>query len=239
MRDELLRFDRAELGEIDLGPGRQLEGQRAARGRSPPAAGARPRERCLDEALHVGMHDAALRAAALNARQIDAELAREAPHRGAGVRLGNRFVTRHARHRPAVGRRQWRHFVGDLGTRGWRRDVRRGRRRRRRLCGCRRRRRGRGGRLGFAAARARLEQQDQRALRHLVAHLQLERLHHPGLGRRNLHRRLVRLQRDQRLFLVDRVAGLDQHLDHFHFLEVPDVGNLHFDRISHGAPGFF
>jgi len=35
------------------------------------------------------------------------------------------------------------------------------------------------------------------------------------------------------LLLVDRVAGLDQHLDHLDVLEVPDVGNLHFNRVCH------
>ena len=81
--------------------------------------------------------------------------------------------------------------------------------------------------------------ENQRALRHLVAQLELQLLHHPRLGRRNLHRRLVRFERDQRLLLVDRIAGLDQHLDHLDILEVPDVGNLYLDGASHGDERFF
>ena len=52
----------------------------------------------------------------------------------------------------------------------------------------------------------------------------------PDCGRGHLHRRLVALERDQRVVLLHRVAGLHQQLDHRDVLEVADVGNLHFDR---------
>jgi hypothetical protein len=74
------------------------------------------------------------------------------------------------------------------------------------------------------------EHQDRRALVDLVAHGHLERLDDAGMRRRDLHRRLVALDRDQRLLGLDGVARLDEQLDHRHVLEIADVGNLDFDR---------
>jgi len=74
----------------------------------------------------------------------------------------------------------------------------------------------------------RVQQQYRRALRHLVADFHTQLLHHARPRRRNLHGGLVRLERDERLLLGDRVTWLDQHLDDFDVLEVPDVGDLHF-----------
>src|SRR5258708_35734087 len=79
-----------------------------------------------------------------------------------------------------------------------------------------------------------LELEDRRALRHLVADLDANFLHHAGARRRDFHRRLVGFQRDERLLLRDRVARLDQHLDDFDFLEVADVGN---DNLAHTVVG--
>ena len=45
--------------------------------------------------------------------------------------------------------------------------------------------------------------------------------------RRHVHRRLVRLERDQRILGLHGVAGLDEDLDDRHVLEVADVGNAH------------
>src|SRR5438876_529312 len=79
-----------------------------------------------------------------------------------------------------------------------------------------------------------IELEDRRALRHLVAHLYLQFLDHAGRRRRYLHRRLVRLQRDQRLLLGNGVARLDEYLDDLDFLEVADVRN---DHLTHTVVG--
>src|SRR3546814_4371871 len=76
------------------------------------------------------------------------------------------------------------------------------------------------------------------AFRDLVAHLHLHRLHHAARRRRNLHRRLVRLHRDQALLGLDRISFRHQHLDDFHFLEVAYVRNLDFHEFAHKAPGY-
>src|SRR6266480_4131200 len=92
-----LHLDRAELREIDFRPGGKVERQRAAR-----LCRRRRLRRALQhafhEGLHVGLQDAALRPAAAQPRQIDAELACELAHRRAGMRLRRRFLLRLARH---------------------------------------------------------------------------------------------------------------------------------------------
>src|SRR5439155_847627 len=143
--------------------------------------------------------------------QIDAELACELAHRRAGMRLGRRFLLWLARH--------W--------TRGRSRDRRRGRRGRRRLGGSGLWRLGK--RLVF-----RLEHKDRRIPGDLVADLDPQFLDHAGRGRRYLHRRLVRLQGDQRLLLGNGVARLDEYLDDLDFLEVADVRN---DHLTHTVVG--
>ena len=65
----------------------------------------------------------------------------------------------------------------------------------------------------------------------------MELLDGPRLGRRDLHRRLVALERQQRIFALHDVARLHQHLDDRHVLEVADVGNAHVDR-AHEADSF-
>src|SRR5690606_29884054 len=52
----------------------------------------------------------------------------------------------------------------------------------------------------------------------------------------NFHRSLVGLDGDQALFGLDRVAGFDQQLDHRHFVEVADVGDLDIDDCHLRAP---
>ena len=88
-----------------------------------------------------------------------------------------------------------------------------------------RRRRGRS-----CAGDSGLQGQDQASGTDLVADLDLQLLDDAGAGRRHLHRRLVGLDRDQRVFGLDRVAGLHRDLDHRHVLEVADVGHLHVDH---------
>jgi len=52
-------------------------------------------------------------------------------------------------------------------------------------------------------------------------------------GRRHVHRRLVRLERDQRILGRDRIAGLHQNFDDRHVLEIADVGDFDFDDLAH------
>ena len=100
------------------------------------------------------------------------------------------------------------------------------RRRHRRSRRCRRRR------LGFGGAGL-VQRQHERTFSHFIADLDLDFLHHTGSGRRDLHGRLVRLDRDQRGFFPDGVAGLYEDLDDADFLEVADVGHLDFDGLGH------
>ena len=41
------------------------------------------------------------------------------------------------------------------------------------------------------------------------------------------------------VFLLDAVAGLDQHLDDGDVLEIPDVGDLDLDDVAHGLMWLF
>ena len=77
-----------------------------------------------------------------------------------------------------------------------------------------------------------LQDQQDRSFRYLVADLHAHVRNGPGRGRRNVHRRLVRLERDDGLFLLDPVAGLHQHGDDRHVLEIADVGNADFHQSS-------
>ena len=69
---------------------------------------------------------------------------------------------------------------------------------------------------------------DHRAFGHFVAELHRELLHGAAERRRNVHRRFVGLEGDQRIFGFHRVTRLDHDLDHRHVLEVADVGHAHF-----------
>ena len=80
----------------------------------------------------------------------------------------------------------------------------------------------------------RLQQDDQVALGDAVAGLHLDLADRAGLGARHLQRRLVGLQRQQRVFHRHLVAGLHVDLDDRHVLEVADIGNADFDH-AHGA----
>src|SRR5437867_1539959 len=213
-------FDRAELREIHLRPLRQIQNERAARddggdrGRTP--------HYCLHELLDIRLRDASLRARALDPNKVDAELARELAYRGARVRQRSRGWRRCVGHAfSAANRRRG----GD-----WCRD------------GCKHR----GGLcrvLGFRGGlcwRRRgilclFKNEDGTALRNLVAGLDSQFLHHAGSRRRNLHRRLVRFHRDQRLLGLHRIARFDQHLDHIDVLEVADVGYEDFPRGFHAC----
>ncbi|MCY1519283.1 hypothetical protein D9M68_540330 [compost metagenome] len=80
----------------------------------------------------------------------------------------------------------------------------------------------RGRRSGFGAALG-FQFEQLVAFLQAVAELDLEALHHPGLGSRDLHAGLVRLQGQQALVGFDTVADLDEQLDNF-TLTAADVG---------------
>ena len=86
------------------------------------------------------------------------------------------------------------------------------------------RRRGRG-RRAFS-----LQRQNHRTLVDGVTDLQLQLLHHPGVRRRDFHRRLVTLDRDEALLWLDGIARLDEQFDDSHVLEVTDVWHLNVDE---------
>jgi hypothetical protein len=78
-----------------------------------------------------------------------------------------------------------------------------------------------------------VEHEQQRALGHGVPHADLELADHAGKRRRHVHRRLVGLERDERILGRDLIPGLDQHLDDRHVGEVPDVGDLDLAGLAH------
>ena len=65
--------------------------------------------------------------------------------------------------------------------------------------------------------------------------LTLTSLTSPRDRRRHVHRRLVRLERDERVLRLHGVARLDHDLDDRHVLEVADVRNFDFDH-AHDLP---
>ena len=84
-----------------------------------------------------------------------------------------------------------------------------------------------------------VEQEDEAALRDLVAELDAHLLHDTGRRRRDLHRGLVAFHRDQRLLLRHGIAWLDQDLDDLDVLEVADVRYLNFHELAHVVGPFF
>ena len=217
-----LRLDRPELGEIDLRQRRQVEAE--------PAAAAAPRgcaSAAFTNACTSSLRMRPFGPLPLTLAEIDAELAREAAHRRAGVRFGEtRFV-------------DWR--GGCRGARG--------------AAGAAAPRARRGAAAGAAAARSRrgaagagcglparpsARRRSQppsadfeasaraRPCETLSPTLTLHLLHHAARRRGHFHRRLVDSSVIERVLGLDAVARLHQHLDHRHVLEVADVGNDDF-----------
>ena len=85
-----------------------------------------------------------------------------------------------------------------------------------------------------------VKHQDYRTHRDLVAELDLDFLHDAGVRGGHFHRRLVALQRDQRVFLLDRIADLDQDFDNGDIGKITDIGDFNFDqirlRVVHSEP---
>ena len=182
----------AELREVDVRRRRHLEAQR----RSRRARG----ERRLDERLHVLGAHAVLAARAGHAREIDAELAREPPHRGARVRGGR---ARRAAPRPPASASAG--AAGAAAARARASADRRGLAPRRRGAAAARRRRLAGG------ARPRAAAPPPRASRSASPRSACPRARPratrttPADGRRDLHRGLLALERDQGL--IRRARG--------------------------------
>ena len=79
---------------------------------------------------------------------------------------------------------------------------------------------------------ARRQVQDRRALADAVAHLDQHFGDRARARHRNVHRGLVGLQRDHRVFGVELVARRDVHLDHRHVLEIADVRDGDLDAVG-------
>ena len=84
----------------------------------------------------------------------------------------------------------------------------------------------------------RLQRRDETARRNLVADADVDRYDAPRDFRRHVHRRLVRLDRDQRVFDGNAVSGCYQHLDDFDVLELAQVGNEQLYGIGHYGIAF-
>ena len=171
-------------------------------------AAALGRAGAAERRLDVFDGDAALLAAALYGVEVEPELARQPPHGGPGVDAGK------------IGERgagQGRHGACRRGSRG---RLRGGRRSSGRRCsgrGCRR------ARAGFLHAR------DQRPHRQFIADFDEHLGDRSRMGRGHVHRRLVRLQRQQRLVGLHHIARLDENFDHRHVPIVADVRHFHVD----------
>src|SRR5690606_17992125 len=82
---------------------------------------------------------------------------------------------------------------------------------------------------------ARIERQHEGALGHAIALLHRDHLDDARRRGRNIHRRLLRLERDERRLELDAIARLYEHVDHFDVFEVANVGNE--DVCSHTLLG--
>ena len=214
-----LQFDLAELAEIHLRPRNQLQATLGSAGAGLHAS----RENPLHVVPHILLANPSAPLAALDLRQVDAELAGKHAHGRAGVR--QRTGQQGIRIQQARAGRSSGH--GDRSRcrrhRGNGRSRSRCSRSRRRAYGSHRRRSRRSG-CGSLGGRAccarrcpgRLDHRHQRTGRDLIADLDQDFANRSGERGRHLHRRLVRLQRNQPLVLVDHVADLHQQLDHRH-----------------------
>ena len=88
-------------------------------------------------------------------------------------------------------------------------------------------------RRGCFCGTARFDRGDHVARVDLAAHCDVDRDDGAGGRCRNVHRRLVGFQCDQRVLDTDRIAHADQHLDDLHILEVTKFGHLQFHVIGH------
>ncbi|MNK99477.1 hypothetical protein D3C87_1198720 [compost metagenome] len=211
----------AKAREVHLRPRQQVQADaRATCGSRCGRRGGRAAHHALDEALHVFLRDTALRTGTGYARHVHAQFTRELAHGRAGVgglagyALGGRGGCRVCR-----GGSRGRSSSGRRSRRGSGRSRCRG-----------------GGRGRSSAGSAGgFQHHDQRAFGHVVADLDLDFLDGAGLRAGHVHGRLVRFQRDQRVFRVDRVAHLHVDVDHRHGVVVADVRHLDFHETATAA----
>ena len=162
-------------------------------------------KRLLHERLHVLVRDAVLEARALYPREVDAELAGQATDRRAGVRPRKA----HRLDRRCQSRLHLRRPGGGTGHDG----------RNRRLGDGWRRRRGSSLRRGPGH----LDLCNQRALADSGAGLHVQSRDASGDRRGNVHRRLLRLKREERAVDEHVVTDLYRHVDDGHVLEITEV----------------
>ena len=199
---ELLALDRPVFRKIDLGPGQKVDAADAASACGRCLRLGRRRS-ALAEGFDVFTQNATMIARALDLAEIDAQFARQLAHRRAGI--GERESFLRQRRRPPPFQRRW-----PARTQAATREA---------MSACK----------GAAAG---CERQDDRALADLVAGLDLDLAHGARERRRHFHRRLVRLERDQRILRLHAVAGLDEDLDDRNVLEVADIGDPHLGDSS-------
>ena len=197
-------------GTVSTGPNLEkswagISGMPAPAGAAAGAALAGPRTAASRSSLRIRPFVAA----ALDGVEVDVELAGQPPHAGAGVGpgdVGDRPGRGGRGRGGGPGRRGAGRGPGSRGGRGW--GL---------LLADQARRRGQ--RPGAVAA----DDHDHGALADRVADLDLDVLHLPGGGGRDVHGRLVGLQRDEGVLLGDHVARRHVHLDHRDVLVVTDV----------------
>ena len=186
-------FDRAELAEINLGPGHDAHAVASALACSRGGLGT------LDRILHVSLHvffdDAALATGSFHLGQVDAELARQTAYRRGSVDIG---------------------VVGDeIGSGSSLGNRRRGGGSR---SGSNRSRGGSRCSHGSRSCTSDFEHHDERSGGDLVTRLHLDLLDHTGERRRDFHGGLVTFHGDQGLVGFDLVTHGHHDLGDFHFV---------------------
>jgi hypothetical protein len=89
--------------------------------------------------------------------------------------------------------------------------------------------------LGFGfISHSLFQDQEQIPFSDLISDLDLEFLDSTGIRGGKLHRRLVALQGNQRIFRLDLIAGLHQDLDHVDLFEITEVREPDWTFNRHG-----
>ena len=234
IRERCDPLDLAELREVDRRPRRADRGPtQAARGAPQGAAGPDGRARRTDWTSSLMIRP--LRPLPVTCVQVDAELAREPPHRRAGVDRTAAVRLRRGRGAGRVrGGAAARLAAGGSASAPPRsrprrapttRWARRGRRPPRPAASSPR----------PASSRVGSSVSSSLPCETWSPTLTLHLADRPGERRRHVHRRLVGLEREQRVVDRHRVAGRDEDLDDRDVLEVADVRNFDRDGVGRGA----
>ena len=194
MRDSGVVSIGAEFREVRRRPRQQVRAHRRRRRCRRATRPARRASERFTNACTSSFEDAALRPAARDAREVDAELARELAHRRRCVRAAGR-----SRPDPTVRRRQLRRCLSRSRQAAGDEGAGRSRDRRRRAIGVGRMRRRRRAACGFRACLRRLQRQQRRALADTFADGYAHAFDDAADRRRHVHRRLVGFERHQRI----------------------------------------